>query len=248
MDTFFGSRILIWFSCGAASAVAAKLVIEQYGKTHNVEVLYCDTLKYEHSDNIRFITDVKRWLGRDIKILKSEKYTDIMDVFRKQHMICGPVFAPCTKALKKNVRIAYASKFDIHAFGFTADEQARISRFEGMNQQLWLEWPLRDKRITKQDCYRILGDAGIELPAMYRLGYKNNNCIGCVKGGLGYWNKIRKDFPGRFEEMAALEREIGAKICKIKGQRIWLSDLPLNSGRYQEEDIECGPLCITKTA
>lgn len=30
---------------------------------------------------------------------------------------------------------------------------------------------------------------------MYDLGYANNNCIGCVKGGIGYWNKIRIDFP-----------------------------------------------------
>jgi hypothetical protein len=44
--------------------------------------------------------------------------------------------------------------------------------------------------------------AGIELPMMYRLGYSNANCIGCVKGGMGYWNKIRRDFPAEFEELA----------------------------------------------
>ena len=36
-------------------------------------------------------------------------------------------------------------------------------------------------------------------PLMYDLGYPNNNCIGCVKGGMGYWNHIRKDFPEVFE-------------------------------------------------
>ena len=25
---------------------------------------------------------------------------------------------------------------------------------------------------------------GIEIPVMYRLGYNNNNCVGCVKGGI----------------------------------------------------------------
>ena len=44
--------------------------------------------------------------------------------------------------------------------------------------------------------------AGVKLPAMYGLGYEHNNCIGCVKGGMGYWNKIRKDFPDAFEKMA----------------------------------------------
>ena len=28
--------IAVWFSCGAASAVAAKKTIEKYGKTHKV--------------------------------------------------------------------------------------------------------------------------------------------------------------------------------------------------------------------
>lgn len=31
--------IAVWFSCGAASAVAAKLTIEKYGETHDIRVL-----------------------------------------------------------------------------------------------------------------------------------------------------------------------------------------------------------------
>ena len=49
------SRVLVWFSCGAASAVAAKMSVEKYGD--RCEVVYCDTLKYEHSDNLRFLLD-----------------------------------------------------------------------------------------------------------------------------------------------------------------------------------------------
>ena len=54
---------------------------------------------------------------------------------------------------------------------------------------------------------------GIKRPIMYDLGYSNNNCIGCVKGGMGYWNKIREDFPEVFQARAKLEREIG-RSCK----------------------------------
>ncbi len=60
------SRVLCWFSCGAASAVATKLAIETYGD--RCEVLYCDTLKYEHPDNARFMADVQNWVGKEIKI------------------------------------------------------------------------------------------------------------------------------------------------------------------------------------
>jgi len=48
--------------------------------------------------------------------------------------------------------------------------------------------------------------AEIELPEMYKLGYEHNNCVGCVKGGMGYWNKIRVDFPLRFKEYADMEK------------------------------------------
>ena len=62
-------RVLVWFSCGAASAVAAKLAVDKYGD--QCEVLYCDTLAYEHPDNPRFMADVAAWIGKDIKLLKS---------------------------------------------------------------------------------------------------------------------------------------------------------------------------------
>lgn len=71
-------RHLVWFSCGAASAVAAKLAVEKYP---DCEVLYCDTLKYEHKDNPRFMRDVEHWIGKEIVLLGSEKYKDIYDVF-----------------------------------------------------------------------------------------------------------------------------------------------------------------------
>ena len=99
----------------------------------------------------------------------------------------------------------------------------------------------------------MVARAGIDLPAMYKLGYRNNNCIGCVKGQAGYWNKIRIDFPDRFAEMAAIERELGRAICKREWrdsdgtrhlERIPLDRLPPDLGRYDgEPDISCGIIC-----
>jgi len=41
---------------------------------------------------------------------------------------------------------------------------------------------------------------------MYKLGYHNNNCIGCVKGGMGLLETSKVDFPEHFDRMAKLER------------------------------------------
>lgn len=238
--SFFRGRVLVWFSCGAASACAAKLTLEQYP---DAEILYCDTLAFEHPDNRRFIADVEKWIGKEIKILKSEKYKDIFDVFTKRKFIISPPparMAICTIELKRFVREQYQGVGDVHVFGFGVDELARISRFERDNPELYLMFPLRDAGMNKQACLDMLMQAGIGLPAMYKLGYKNNNCIGCVKGGKGYWNKIRVDFPESFERMAKFEREINARIFND----VWLDELPPEAGRYQSEfETECGVTC-----
>ena len=76
---------------------------------------------------------------------------------------------------------------------------------------------------------------------MYDLGYNNNNCVGCVKGGMGYWNKIRVDFPEVFESRARLERELDNKILK----ECFLDELEEGRGRMSEEIMEdCSIFCM----
>ena len=246
------NRVLVWFSCGAASAVAAKMAVDKYGD--KCEILYCDTLKYEHTDNVRFMFDVCKWLDVEIKLLKSDKYEDIFDVFEKTGWLIGVGGARCTTELKKNVRKNYQQPGDIHVFGLTSDEQARIDRFEDQNNDIEVEWILADNNVNKNDCYRIVQEAGIRLPEMYKLGYNNNNCIGCVKGQAGYWNKIRVDFPEAFDRMAKLERKMNVAINKtyktIDGKkkriRVFLDELDPKAGRdVPMPDIDCGALCVT---
>lgn len=64
--------------------------------------------------------------------------------------------------------------------------------------------------------------------------------LGVLGGGMGYWNKIRKDFPEAFERMAKLERVIGHSC--ING--VFLDELEPDRGRMSEEIIEeCSIFC-----
>ena len=133
-------------------------------------------------------------------------------------------------------------------FGFTAGEEDRAQRFVENNIGIDARFPLIERGLTHADCEAMLVAEGITLPAMYRLGYKNNNCIGCVKGGAGYWNKIRADFPEVFSRMAELERRLDVSILKrtVAGMRVrlFLDELPPGLGRYEAEpSIECGSGC-----
>ena len=57
--------IVVWFSCGVASAVAAKLTIEKYS-TQEVRVVNSPVIE-EDLDNVRFLNDVEKWLGVEIE-------------------------------------------------------------------------------------------------------------------------------------------------------------------------------------
>lgn len=235
------SRVIAWFSCGAASAVAAKLAVEKYGD--RVSVVYCNTLAGEHPDNVRFMTEIGRWIGRRVQVISSDKYISIDDVFEKTRYMSGVAGARCTTELKKIPRRMYQRDDDVHIFGFTVEEGGRIEDFEANNPELNCEWILRDKFIRKVDCFDRLRAAGIELPKMYELGFKNNNCIGCVKAtSPAYWNLTRRHFPATFQRRAVRSREIGCRLVRLNGERIFLDELPPDAGG-EMENVSCGPQC-----
>ena len=237
-------RTVVWFSCGITSAVAARIAVQN---RKNVVVAYCD-VGAEHPDNVRFLKDVEKWLGHEIQILKSDKYEDIYDVFKQTRYLVGVKGARCTTELKKKVRQAFQLPGDEQVFGFDASEDERVAKFRANNPEVKLWAPLHKRGITKSECLHIMQSAGIEIPVMYKLGYKNNNCIGCVKGQMGYWNKIRVDFPEVFERMAKIERELNVAINKKyvdgKRTRVFLDELDPKAGNYKEEpDTGCGIAC-----
>jgi hypothetical protein len=236
-------RIVCWFSCGAASAIATKLAIAENAGKLPLIIAYTEVLE-EHPDNKRFLKECEQWFGQEIQILGNDFYDrSIYRVFEKNY-IRTPKGAPCTRSLKKQVRERFEEPTDRQVFGYTAEEQHRLDRFIDANNDVDIWCPLIDQGLRKEDCLAMLENANIELPMMYKLGYHNNNCIGCVKGGAGYWNKIRVDFPQHFERMAKLERNIGASITKSKGERVYLDELPVDAGDYpNEQSIECSIFC-----
>lgn len=237
-------RVVVWFSCGAASAVAGKIAQDKY----NDDVIFvCCVVPNEHPDNERFLKDCEKWYGKEIVRLTNPNFKDAWEVWEKYKYLVNPYGAACTIELKKRLRNKFQRMSDLQVFGFTKEENERAKRFVRQNPEADIYTPLIENGLTKQDCLDTISKAGIEIPAMYKLGYNNNNCIGCVKGGAGYWNKIRKDFPEVFDRMAKLERKLNSKILKLKGERIFLDELPENVGRYKKElSFDCGVLCGTE--
>lgn len=246
--------IVVWFSCGAASAVAAKKTIEKYGWLAKIRVVNNPVVE-EHLDNRRFLKDVEKWLGVEIEIATNEKYPNCSakEVWEKRRFMSGPNGAPCTVELKKMARRQWEERnhHDWLVMGFTADPR-EIRRHESfkLGERSNILPVLIEAGITKADCFEIVQDAGIELPEIYKLGYPNANCIGCVKvTSPEYWNHVRRVHPEIFAERAEQSRQIGAKLVEVHKQRIMLDELdPAQRGRpIKTIDTECGIFCEEKT-
>jgi len=242
-------RVVVWFSCGATSAIAAKLAVDRYRRAGlPLLVLYCET-RSEHEDNQRFLRACEHWFDMHILSVSTGRYRDTWDVWERERYIAGVAGAKCTTELKKRVRQEMEEVGDLHVFGYDSDEADRASAFRRNNPEVSAWFPLLDAGLDKAHCLRALDAAGIARPTMYLLGYRNNNCIGCPKGGAGYWNKIRRDFPNVFERMAALEERLGARLIKLSSGRVSLRELPPNVGRYESEpSLSCGVLCAPTQA
>lgn len=243
-----GMKIAVWFSCGAASAVAAKLTVDKYGEDNEVIILN-NPIKEEHHDNQRFLKDVEKWIGQKIHHVKSKKFPSqsCVEVWYNKRFMSGVHGAPCTLELKKKARQEWEkeNKPDYHVLGFTYDEIKRHERFI-LSETDKVIPVLIDEKLTKNDCYRIIKEAGLELPEIYKLGYPNANCIGCVKAtSPTYWNHVKKVHPKEFERRAIQSRQIGARLVRVKGKRIFLDELTgTEKGRpIQGMDFECGIFC-----
>lgn len=237
------SRIICWFSCGAASAVATKLAIAQYAG-QEIIVARCIVVE-EHHDNDRFAADCEKWFGMPITNMINEKYNgSIVEVADKRQYVSGINGAPCTMLLKKKVREDFQLPTDKHVFGYCAEEQDRWDSFLDANN-IDAVSPLVDRGLEHPDCLAMIENAGIRLPDMYQLGYKHNNCIGCWKaGGQGYWNKIKVDFPLIFEARAEQSRRIGARLLNVNNAHKFLDEIEIGAGDYQKEpEIQCGIFC-----
>lgn len=244
-DTNADGRIVVRYSSGAPSAVTAKLCLAKYGHDR-VEIVKSDT-RSEHNDNVRFDREAAAWFGHPITYVASDDYQDIWDVFERERFIVSHKGAKCRGVLKMEPFYGFYRLTDTLAFGYTADKPdvARSVRLRAGSVEL-MEFPLIERGLTKGDCKAMVERAGIELPAMYRLGFRNNNCRGCPKGGMGYWNLIRKHFPADFERMASIQRELGpgSGFLKRRGERITLDQLRLEDGQHDDDlDFECSIMC-----
>jgi hypothetical protein len=244
-----GGCIAVWFSCGAASAVAARLTLDLYGSAYDVRLLNNEVVE-EGDDNRRFLRDCEQWLGHPIEDVFNPKYPEksAEAVWDRRGAMSFPRGAPCTFHLKKEARQIWqkSNKVIWHVLGFGFEEQDRHDAF--VRSELANVMPvLIDAKLTRQDCFEIIVSEGLTPPEAYGLGYPNANCRGCVKAtSPTYWNHVRAVDPDVFDRRAEQSRRLGARLVRHKGERIFLDELPADAKGRPLNSLtmpECGLFC-----
>jgi hypothetical protein len=217
------NKIICWWSGGITSSVACKIAIDLFGNKNQIRIIMIDTGN-EDEDTYRFKTDCEKWYGQPIEIITEigKSYESIEDVWIKHKSLNVATGAICSTQLKRKVRENWQqeNEFDYQVFGFEFDKK-EFNRALGLtlnHPKAKSIYPLIMMGYNKDKCLKIVEDAGIEIPRMYKLGFRNNNCFktGCVQGGIGYWQKMQIDFPEKFDYMAEMEH----KLTLLKGEPV----------------------------
>lgn len=206
--------IVCWWSGGVTSAVACYLSIDLFGLDRCLFVMI-DT-KNEHDDTYRFKKDCEKLYKKKIKTISEigDKYDSIQDVWKKHLSLNVAHGAICSYKLKRIAREKWQKdNFFIHqvfGFEFESKEFNRAMSLKLNHYKAKPIFPLLMYGYNKEKCIEVLEQNNIDVPVMYKYGFRNNNCFktGCVQGGIGYWQKIKKEFPDKFNEMAKVEHQL----------------------------------------
>lgn len=218
-------RVICWWSGGITSAVACKIAQDLWGDA--CEFIMMDTMN-EDDDTYRFKSDCEKWYGEPIQVIKTGKFDSIESVWRKFNSLNVATGAICSYELKRVVRERWQreNQYDYQVFGFEFEKKEfnRAMSMKLNHPKTKPVFPLIMMGMDKTDCIEYVKNVGIEIPRMYTYGFQNNNCFktGCIQGGIGYWQKMRREFPDKFEKMALLEHELtdakGQPVTMLKDQ------------------------------
>lgn len=262
------NKIICWWSGGVTSAVACNIAIDLYGK-ENCRVIFIDT-KNEDDDTYRFLNDCEKWYGLEIETITSDKYENIQEVWYRYKSLNVAKGAVCSTDLKRLVREKWekTNTWKHQVFGFDLKESKRAISMTKNHSKTKPIYPLMLYGLEKIDCINIIQDINIEVPRVYKFGYLNNNCFktGCVQGGIGYWQKIKREYPLKFEAMAKVEHDLtdlkDKPVTMLKDQSknaneinlVFLKphknypnvkDLSMMKGREPKPLFECNGMCGT---
>ena len=207
--------ISVRLSGGAASYVAARLILEEHGH-EGVALVFADT-KIEDEDLYRFLDDIE--MSLDHPIIRIAEGRSPWEVFNDERMMGNSRIDPCSKILKRKLLDKWGIDNCVTGhtliIGYDATEGHRLSTLKSRIAPIKVRAPLHERGIWREQIHEIVKADGIRLPRLYTMGFPHNNCGGfCIKAGQASFALLLENMPIRYAEHEAKEEAFRARLGK----------------------------------
>ena len=143
-------------------------------------------------------------------VVKNGKYTSLMEYCMKHEQVPMRNFRWCTDKFKRTpinkfIRTLGATRKNpiIKSLCISIDESDRVNEETAMlnePQYIKLEYPLLDRKVTREDCKKIILDLGFPLPV-------KSGCWFCPFAKKEEFRRLKIEKPEMFEEACKMEEQ-----------------------------------------
>lgn len=214
------------FGCGIDS-VAGLLLMKDESYPYD-EIIFADTGS-EKPETYAYLDYVKQKLGWNIKVVRS-KYGNIYDYYYNKKIYPTRFARDCTGKFKldpinKYLRTMYGKQahFNMHIFiDYSEVTRIRTSKYNYST----LIYPLVERKISREDCKRIITEHGLPIPA-------KSGCFFCPFTPPKVWANMKLERKELFDKSLALEKN---SVMRHK------TDFPLIvlKGKESQDLFDCG--------
>lgn len=102
--------------------------------------------------------------------------------------------------------------------GITTDEVERVrSAFDPRQPRQLREYPLIGLGLNRQDCERVILDAGLPLPG-------RSACWFCPYHSGEEWRRLQREHPDLFERACRIEETMQSRRTRLGRDAVWMTD------------------------
>ena len=218
-------------NCGVGINSVAGIL--HYGLDAYDEIIFSDTgsEKPETYEYLKFLNEEKKW---NITIINDHYGKSLYDYYFEKWTIPRMKFRDCTgkfkiSPIKRYLRKKYGKKetFDCDIF-IDYGEYHRMKTSDVKYQIL--SYPLVMDKIDRNQCIKIIKDAGYPIPM-------KSGCFMCPFNNKASWTNLKMNHPDLFDKSLQLEK---AALYDEKGNRKWKM-LPLVTlkGKETKDLFQC---------
>jgi hypothetical protein len=226
-----------WLSYGGgvnSTALAVLLVQGRFPECDPWRIVWADT-QDEHDETYDYIFKVfMPWLRKHGKTLEVVRGDDgVLERWERLRVTGSRILRTCTveakiKPLDRH-RKAHGSPEDVQLVGISAEESHRAKPKQNGEP---VRFPLVEANIDRDDCKRIIAEAGLCVPA-------KSGCWHCPFMRVGDVLKLAMNEPDKFERIARLEASSTEAHPPEPGQvRTHWGDKPCDYWRRRAAGIE----------